>query len=191
MKLFEMKLDEDAIANGVNAISLVESPAIESNFIALKKEDLAKVEFATVDAEKRIIMGAVLIPEKPILRLDEQGEPFHIFFAHQTIRKASELYLQRGLQSSATLEHEINIQGITLVESWIVEDSKLDKSHLYKLDAPLDSWVVSMKVMNDEVWTDYVKTGKVKGFSIEGFFTPEEQQPKKKAKLSMRIIKKL
>ena len=188
MKLFEMKLDEEAIANGVSAISLVESPAIESDFIALKKEDIAKIEFATVDQEKRIVMGAVLIPEKPILRLDEQGEPFHIFFAKETIRKASELYLQRGLQSSATLEHEINIQGITLVESWIVEDKNLDKSQLYKLDAPVGSWVVSMKVANDEIWNGYVKNGKVKGFSIEGFFTPEEQT---KAKLSMKIKKVL
>ena len=189
MKLFEMKLDEEAIANGVSAISLVESPAIESDFIALKKEDIAKVEFATVDAEKRIVMGAVLIPEKPILRLDEQGEPFHIFFAQETIRKASELYLQRNLQSSATLEHEVNIQGVTLVESWIVEDSKMDKSQLYKLDAPVGSWVVSMKVMNDEIWNEYVKAGKVKGFSIEGFFTPTEQKKEPKDKLSMKIIR--
>ena len=191
MKLFEMKLDEEAIANGVSAISLVESPAIESDFIALKKEDIAKVEFATVDAEKRIVMGAVLIPEKPILRLDDQGEPFHIFFAQETIRKASELYLQRNLQSSATLEHEVNIQGVTLVESWIVEDSKMDKSQLYKLDAPIGSWVVSMKVMNDEIWNEYVKAGKVKGFSIEGFFTPTEQKKEPKSKLSMKIKKVL
>ena len=191
MKLFEMKLDEEAIANGVSAISLVESPAIESDFIALKKEDIAKVEFATVDAEKRIVMGAVLIPEKPILRLDDQGDPFHIFFAQETIRKASELYLQRNLQSSATLEHEVNIQGVTLVESWIVEDSKMDKSQLYKLDAPIGSWVVSMKVMNDEIWNEYVKAGKVKGFSIEGFFTPTEQKKEPKSKLSMKIKKVL
>ena len=191
MKLFEMILDETSIANGISAISLVESPAIESNWVALKKEDTAKVEFATINKEKRIIMGAVLIPNKPILRLDEQGDPFHIFFAPPTVRLAGELYLQRGLQSSATLEHELSLQGLSLVESWFVEDVKFDKSALYKLDAPLDSWVVSMKVMNDEVWTDYVKTGKVKGFSIEGFFTPQEQKEKKKAKLSMKIIKKL
>ena len=68
MRLVEMKLDEGEIAFGVDGISLVESPAIESNFVALKKEEVQALKFATVSDEKRIVMGALLIPEKPIFK---------------------------------------------------------------------------------------------------------------------------
>ena len=193
MRLVEMKLDEGEIAFGVDAISLVNSPAIESNFIALKKQDIEKVHFATVSDEKRIVMGALLIPDKPILRIDEKGEPYNIFFSSETVRRASQLFLMNGYQNSATLEHEVKIQGVTVVESWLVEDSEMDKSKLHKLDAPTGSWVVAMKIDNDQIWNDYVKSGKVLGFSLEGFFKPEDKKETKKdkSKLTAKIIKKL
>ena len=190
MKLFEMKLDEAAIANGVDAISLVGSPAIESDFIALAKVPVQQFKLATVNTDKRIVMGAVLIPDKPILRLDEKGDPFHIYFKDDTIRAASELFLKRGYQNSTTLEHEVKLQGVNVVESWIVDDEAIDKTKLYNLDAPKNSWVVSMKIDNDEIWNSYVKTGKVKGFSIEGFFKPVEEKAAPKAKLKATILRK-
>lgn len=188
MRLIEMKLDEGEIAFGVDAISLVESPAIESNFVALKKEEVQALKFATVSDEKRIVMGALLIPEKPILRIDEQGEPYNIFFSEETVRRASQLFLMNGYQNSATLEHEVKIQGVTVVESWLVEDAAMDKSKLHKLDAPTGSWVVAMKIDNDQIWNDYVKSGKVLGFSLEGFFKPQEE--KTKEKLTAKIIRR-
>jgi hypothetical protein len=73
-------------------------------------------------------------------------------------------------QNNATLEHDKELKDLSIVESWIVEDTEMDKSKKYGLDAPVGSWVVSMKVNNDVIWNDFVKTGKVKGFSIEGYF---------------------
>jgi len=165
MTIYELVIDETAEVFGIDAISIVESPAIESDFVALKSD---KVEFTEVDKEKRILMGAALVPSKPIYRRDERGE-FYVYFTKDTIRRAMELFMQNGFQNNSTLEHEMRIQGLTVVESWIVEGEK-DKAYHYNLDVPVGTWMVSVKVNNDAIWDNFVKTGKVKGFSIEGYF---------------------
>ena len=167
MKVIELIIDEDKELTGIDAISLVESPAIEENFIALNNQK--KVEFAEVNKEKRIIMGALLVPEKQIYRRDESGE-YMIWFSKDTIRKCMEMFFQKHNQSNATFEHLEKISGLTMVESWIVEDTDKDKSSLYNLNVPVGTWVGSIKVENDKIWNDFVKTGAVKGFSIEGYF---------------------
>ena len=168
MRIVELVIDEEALYSGIEAISIVDRPAIEENFIALSQEH--KVELAEVDNEKRILMGAALIPNKNIYRQSEDEE-YYIYFSEDTVRKASELFLMRGNQNKSTLEHEAELHGLSVVESWIIEDETHDKSRKYDMDLPIGTWMVSMKVNNDEVWNDYVKTGKVKGFSIEGYFT--------------------
>ncbi len=165
MTIYELVIDETAEVFGIDAISIVESPAIESDFVALKSD---KVEFTEVDKEKRILMGAALVPHKPIYRRDERGE-FYVYFTKDTIRRAMELFMQNGFQNNSTLEHEMRIQGLTVIESWIVEGEK-DKAYHYDLDVPVGTWMVSVKVNNDAIWENFVKTGKVKGFSIEGYF---------------------
>lgn len=174
MKIIELIIDEEQ-DNGIDAISIVEHPAIEENFVALNKKK--EYKFQEVDKEKRILMGALLVPNKAIYRKDEK-EDYYIYFTKKTIRKASELFLQKGNQHNSTFEHLYKIDGLTLVESWIVEDKDKDKSALYNLDVPVGTWMGSVKVENDEVWNDYVKTGVVKGFSIEGFFAEKEQESK-------------
>ena len=171
MRFFELVLDEEKLLHGIDAISIVEHPAIEEDFITMSKEH--KFEFKEVDNEKRILMGAAMIPEKPIYRVDG-GEEYYVFFTKETIRRASELYLMNGKQGNATLEHEQKIEGLSLVESWIIEDSEKDKSRAYGLEYPVGTWMVSMKVNNDDIWEGYVKEGKVKGFSIEGWFMQRE-----------------
>jgi len=168
--------------NGVDAISVVESPAIESNFVALSSE----VKLAEVDKEKKILMGAVLIPNKPIYRRGEDGnDDYYIYFSKDTIRKASEVFFKKGNQSESTLEHNSKLEGMTIVESWIVEDKDKDKSALYGLDAPVGTWVASVKVDNDEVY-QLAKQGKIKGFSIEGFFADKSVEQSKEVKFSMQ-----
>ena len=88
------------------------------------------------------------------------------------------MYLQNGNQSESTLEHEQKLNGLTLVESWIVEDKDKDKSALYELNVPVGTWMGTVKVDNDQIWNDYVKTGKVKGFSIEGYFADKIEDKK-------------
>lgn len=164
--IIELILNEEDILAGVEAISIVESPAIEEDFIALSKQ---QIELAEVDKEKRILLGAALVPNKMIYRRNGEKE-YHVFFSKETIRKVAELFLTKGNQNKSTLEHQIQLSGLSVVESWIVEDEVHDKSRKYGLSVPVGTWVVSMKVYNDEIWQDYVKTGKVKGFSIEGYF---------------------
>ena len=168
MKVIELFIDEEGLLSGIDAISIVEQPAIEENFIALK-EDI-KVELADVDKDKRILMGAALVPNKKIYRRDREDE-YYIYFSEDTVRRASELFLMKGNQNRSTLEHQAELSGMSVVESWIVEDETHDKSRKYGLNMPVGTWMVSMKVNNEDVWKDYVKTGKVKGFSIEGYFT--------------------
>jgi hypothetical protein len=131
---------------------------------------------AKIDGEKRLLMGAALIPNKPIFRKNGENT-FYVYFSEKTVRRASELFFQNSMQNNATLEHEMEINNLTVVESWIVEDTEMDKSkkYGYGLSVPKGTWMISMKVENEDVWNDYVKTGKVKGFSIEGYFADKAQ----------------
>lgn len=165
MRIVELIIDDKEDLSGVEAISVVEFPAIEENFIALNQQ----LQLAKVDDEKRILMGAALIPNKNIYRRNGEDE-YYIFFSDATVKKASELFLMNSNQNNATLEHQKKVNDLSVVESWIVEDTEMDKSKKYGLNAPVGTWMVSMKVNNDTIWNDFVKTGKVKGFSIEGYF---------------------
>ena len=175
MEVYELFIEEDSEFSGVEAISIVEEPAIEADFVALK---VHKMQMAEVNAEKRILMGPALIPNKKIYRRSEEGGEYYIFFSEDTVRKASQLFLSKGNQNNSTLEHQYQLKGMSVVESWIVEDEKKDKSALYELNMPKGTWMVSVKVNNEEVWEEFVKTGKVKGFSIEGYFSDSTDRPK-------------
>ena len=176
MRIVELILDEEQEEGGIEAISIVESPAIESDFVALNNQE---IKLAEIDKEKRILLGALLIPNKPIYRKGAEGE-YYIFFSKDTIVKASQMYLRNGYQNSTTLEHDQALKGLTLVESWIVESDTQDKSRKYGLNVPVGTWMGAVKVNNDEIWNEYVKTDKVKGFSIEGYFADKMEQPKEK-----------
>ena len=161
MEIIELLLDEENDVTGI-----VEAPAIESDFVALNSQE---VQLAQVDKEKKILMGAALIPNKPIYRKQEDKE-YYVYFSAETVRKASELFFKNGNQNNATLEHKLAINDLTVVESWIVENKEKDKSALYGLAVPQGTWMISMKVNNEKIWNEFVKTNKVKGFSIEGYF---------------------
>lgn len=165
-----LDIDEDNIKDGIDAISLVKFPAIEENWVALNEH---KVELKTIDEDKRIVIGLALIPEKDIYRRNGDYE-YNIRFSKDTVRKASELYFKKLKNNNATLEHQEKTDGVSTIESWIVENPKIDKSALYNLNATEGSWVVVMKIYNDEVWAD-VKNGTYKGLSIEGYFSEKAE----------------
>ena len=174
MRIVELILDETEELAGIEAISIVENPAIEEDFVALKNQEF---KLAEVDTEKRILMGALLIPNKPIYRKNGKDE-YYIYFSKSTVLKASQLFLQKGNQNNSTLEHKDILKGLSLVESWIIEDKVHDKSRKYGMELPLGTWMGAVKVNNEDVWSEYVKTGKVKGFSIEGYFADKMERPK-------------
>ena len=168
MKLYELLIDEnDLLLSGVNAISIVENPAIQSDFIALA--DQKPILLAEVDKDRQILMGAALIPSKPIYRKDGDEE-YYVYFSKETIAKTAEAFFRNNNQNNATLEHAEVLDNMTVFESWIVEDPEFDKSKKYGLEVPAGTWMVSMKVDDKDVWDNYVKDNKVFGFSIEGKF---------------------
>ena len=151
MKLdtIELFIDEDD-KDGIDAISFVKEPAIEENWYAFSKQE---VKFKSIDDEKRIVVGIALVPDKEIYRRKGDYE-FNVIFSKDTVRKASHLYLAQLKSNNATLEHEeetFGTPGLSMVESWIVEDPKNDKSNLYELGATEGSWCVMMKVDNYDV----------------------------------------
>ena len=158
---------------GVYAISLVENPAMEGLFIALSKDE--PIQLKEIDKEKRMLMGLVLEPNKPIYR-NQGGEEFNIVFDEQTIEELSHSFFKKGYQGNSTIEHESSqkIEGVTFVESWIVENPEIDKSTNFGFKYPKGSWLATMKVDSETVWQDYVKTGKVQGFSIDALVGLEE-----------------
>lgn len=184
MEIIELILDENEEMTGIEAVSIVENPAIESDFIALASDE---VQLAKVDEEKKLLMGAALIPNKPIYRKRNDTD-FYVYFSKDTVRRASEMFFQNGNQNNATLEHDMEVKGLTVVESWIVEDNKMDKSTMYGLNVPNGTWMISMKVNNEEVWEEYVKENKVKGFSIEGYFADRAKISRDSVKDEMTAI---
>lgn len=162
----ELFIDEENIKDGIDAISLVKMPAIEENFVALNQH---RIEFKSIDDDKRIIIGLALVPDKLIYRRNGDYE-YNIVFSKETVKKAAELYFKKLKNNNATLEHQEKTDGVSTIESWIVENPKIDKSALYNLNATEGSWVVIMKIDNDEVWKE-VKNGTYLGLSVEGYFS--------------------
>jgi hypothetical protein len=165
MKLYELQIQDNE--DEIFAISLVENPAIESDFMYFGKETQM---FAAVDNEKHMLIGAILIPDKKIIRVEADGTPYEVFFTKETVAKLAQNYLAKKYTDQATLEHDSKIKGVTLVESW-VKDGQFDKSNNYGLNLPKGTWVGMFKITDDKIWNDYIKNGKVKGFSIEGLFS--------------------
>jgi hypothetical protein len=156
----------------VYALSLVENPAIEADWVYFT-EHKEQVKFATVDNDKRTIVAPVLIPDKRIYRVDERtGHEYEVFVTAETIEKLAQQYLMKGYQNKATVEHNKNIDGdVTVVESWVSKSSTKDKSaNYFSRIFPAGTWFVTMKVNDEKLWQDYVKTGKVQAISIEGLF---------------------
>lgn len=142
------------------AVSLVEDPAIESNFIALSKQQSS----IKLENEKRLLIGAALVPNKPIYR-NVNGNEFYISFDETTIEKLAQDFLANDYQHNITVDHQEEANDIVIVESWI-KTSENDKSVSYGLNEPIGTWFIGMKVNNDEIW-QRIKDGFYKGFSIE------------------------
>ena len=186
IKTYEAIFDEEH-NTGVYGISLVENPAMEGLFIALNKDE--KIQFKDVNKEERKVVGLVLEPNKPIYR-NNQGEEYNIVFSEQTIKNLSYNFFKQNFQRNSTIEHETNqkIENVTFVESWIVEDVKLDKQNVYGFNYPKGSWLAVLKIDNDDVWENYVKTGSVKGFSIDGLLSLKEVNFKSEINMSKEVL---
>ncbi len=187
--IVELVIDDDSQELAIDAISLVASPAIEQDFVYFGKEK-NNLTFAKVDEEKKMIISPALIPNKQIFRYNPNTDSeYYVYFSPETVRKASELYLKHNNHHKATYEHQDRVSGVLTVESWIKEGD-MDKSKLYGYDLPNGTWFVSMKINNDDLWQK-VKSGDIKGLSIEGYFTDRMEQMSEKAATDEEILKAL
>jgi hypothetical protein len=185
LETIELFINEDLEDDGIDALSLVKYPAIEENWVALNKH---KIEFKSVDDEKRIIIGLALVPDKLIYRRNGDYE-YNIKFSKDTVKKAAQLYLKKLNNNNATLEHQTDVKGVSVVESWIVENPAIDKTSIYNLNAVEGAWAVVMSIDNDEVWKE-VKNGTYLGISIEGNFSDKLEMSLQKEK-ELELINKI
>lgn len=169
IKVIEYGIDDTGML-GVHAISVVEDPAIGVDFVALSDE---KRYVTLASEERKMLYGALLIPDQLIYRYDETQGEYYVKYSKETIEKIAHNYFKQNLHHNATLEHESPVVGLTLVESWLIEGEN-DKSKEFGFSLPVGTWFGGMKVENDEVWNK-VKSGEVKAFSIEGMFVPKKE----------------
>jgi len=165
IKKYKVGIDSETYA-----ISMVESPAIESDFVALSKEEEKRV-FLESD-ERHMVYGAALIPDKDIYRNNGEQE-FYISFTKESIEKMSQDFMKNYRQNEVTLDHEEMANDITITESWLVEDPYKDKANALGINVPQGTWMVGMKVNQIDVW-ERVKSGELKGFSVESMISLED-----------------
>ena len=165
IKKYKVGIDSETYA-----ISMVESPAIESDFVALSKEEEKRV-FLESD-ERHMVYGAALIPDKDIYRNNGEQE-FYISFTKESIEKMSQDFMKNYRQNEVTLDHDEMANDITITESWLVEDPYKDKANALGINVPKGTWMVGMKVNQIDVW-DRVKSGELKGFSVESMISLED-----------------
>ena len=158
---------------GVYAISVVEDPAMASEFITLNKQE--EIKLAQVDDVKFLLAGVVLIPDKDVYR-NQGGKEFNIRFSKETIEEVANNFILEGYQGNSSLEHEEKLNGVSIVQSWVVKDPKNDTANAYGLpkeDIKEGSWIVLYKCDNKEIYNKAIN-GEIKGFSIDGLFSLEE-----------------
>ena len=167
-KIYKVGIDSETYA-----ISLVESPAIEETLVALEEQKPIKIQLA--DEEKYMVYSAVLVPDKPIYRRNEDGDEFYIEFTKESIEKMAQEYLMNYRQNEITLDHATMANDITLVESWIKTDMYKDKSVAIGLseDLPIGTWIAGLKVNQIDAW-NRIKNGELRGFSVESMISLEE-----------------
>ncbi|HPI82865.1 MAG TPA: XkdF-like putative serine protease domain-containing protein, partial [Candidatus Paceibacterota bacterium] len=164
--LFELVFDPDK--DGVTAISLVDSPAILTNFIKLG-EEIPDIKIVMANEEKRIVLGPALIPNVKIFRSGRSlglEQDAYVFFREDTIRALAEDYIMKAKNNNVTLQHKDKTYDVKMVESWIIEDPAKDKAAFYGFELPKGTWMTAFKILDDELWED-IKDGEMRGFSIE------------------------
>ena len=194
-KLYDISIDPTDFETGLNAISLVENPAVEVDFLAFAKDESAVLQFA--DEERHIITGIALLADTPIYRIAPDRTEYYVRFTKDCIRELVEKYFKFGLTNSVNIEHKDNqfVDGVTMLESYIIDKERGICPNEFA-SAPDGSWVVSYKVSNLDVWNK-IKSGEVKGFSVQGLFhiietklemnnnKPEESEHQNKNNISL------
>ncbi len=188
-KIVELIINEENESLVIDCISLVSEPAIEENLIFMSKAK-NNLTLAKIDTDKREIISPALIPNKNIYRVDENGDDYYVYFSKDTVKNCAYSFLKNNNHHKATYQHQERVSGVLTVESWIIEDPKMDKANLYGFQLKKGTWMVKMKIENDDLWQK-VKSGDIKGLSIEGYFTSKYQEMQKAEPTNEEILEAL
>jgi hypothetical protein len=194
MKILELIIDENQEdESGVDYIALVDSPAIQSNWMAFNEQKKVELKFKIQDEEKRIVSGFFMIADLPIARMDDEGKMFYVVFRKDTIEKIVNKFMRNGFNANINLMHDSNAiaNGVYVIESLIIDSERGIKAPEGFEKVPNGSWWGSMRVENDEIWKQ-VKSGEFKGFSVEGMFGQDKdfELPEKVINKIKEVIKK-
>ena len=188
--IVELVIDESNESLAIDCISLVSAPAIEENMVYMSKAK-SNLTLAKVDEEQKVLISPALIPLKSIYRYDaDTDSDYYVYFSKDTVKKCAYSYLKNNNHHKATYEHQDRVSGVLTVESWIIEDTKTDKSTLYGFSLPKGTWMVKMSITNEELWSK-IKSGDIKGLSIEGFFTSKYEAMQKQEPTDEEILSAL
>lgn len=171
MRYFYINIDDNEDL-GLQAVSIVDRPAIETDFLKFKDQ---KIAFAKNES-KHILTGPALIADMPIYRLNPvTGEEYYVVFTKETIAKLVERYSKNNLLNSVNLQHDQNTftTGATLVESYFVDKSRGIAPR--EFDIADGSWICSFKITDNALWEQIISTDEFNGFSVEVIANLEEK----------------
>ena len=179
IKRYKVGLDSETYK-----ISMVSEPAIEVDYVALAKQD-EEVDVKLSSDERHICYGPALIPNKDIYRNNGEQE-FYINFTEDSITKMSQEFMKDYRQHEINLQHEENVDEVYVCESWLVEDPYKDKANALGFNVPKNTWMVGLKVNNIDTW-ERVKSGELRGFSVESAIRLEEFNNQEKNNETMEV----
>ena len=189
-RIVELVISEENEELAIDCISLVSAPAIEENMVYMSKAK-NNLTLAKIDEDKQELISPALIPDKNIYRYDADTDAdYYVYFSKETVKNCAYSFLKNNNHHKATLEHQDRVSGVLTVESWIIEDPKMDKSTLYGFSLPKGTWMVKMKISNSDLWQK-IKDGDLKGLSIEGYFTDKFETLQKKQPTNEQILSAL
>jgi hypothetical protein len=162
MPTYKIVVNPEDETTGVFAVSLVDDPAIEVDWIKLSK--IIEIEFSA-NKDKQMLFGPLLIPNKMIYRKDNNGNEYNIYFDEETIQTIADKYNENKINDVFNFQHSDKKVEAILLQNWIT--GEVDKSQEFGFALPKGTWFGGIKVKDENFWNEFVKTEKVKGFSVE------------------------
>ena len=147
------------------------------------------------DEDKKIVVGAAMVPNKMIHRYDDLGNMYYVFFSAASIKKMADKFMKQGRTDQTSIEHDghkLGSEKVYIAESWVSDNPIYDKSHQYGFSLPAGTWFVSMKVEDEKVWK-MIKEKSLTGFSVEGLFAEKSIFSKEDKKINQirKILKSI
>ena len=181
LRTIELLITDDFDKDKVDYISLVDDPAIQVDWVAFSNKEIKPYKFKVTDESQHKLVGPLMIPNQKIYRnnRDNEGnitEEWNVVFSEKSIENASKKYFANGFNKNVNINHDEKVDGVCIMESWIIQDPECDKAKLYGFgNLPKGTWMATFHVKNDDIWEGFIKTGKLLGFSVEGLFIQGEE----------------